>query len=196
MVISSAVPRYGPNATLCYNLLEVLIQRWGRGAVGSAPRWHRGGRGFESLRLHQIFACPFTYTSFKARQRTAITLARRKTGKTDWSITTPITFGSTKFPIPLFSPKNDDNEARKYKNRREIFRAKAARRESGPRCARSRKTIRDAKNTSRRTVRDAKSANDSVRLGIPVKAGEAAVLLSPGLALAPYHCRRGKGVRE
>src|SRR5579862_3731658 len=28
--------------------------RWGRGAVGSAPRWHRGGRGFESLRLHQF----------------------------------------------------------------------------------------------------------------------------------------------
>jgi hypothetical protein len=27
--------------------------RWGRGAVGSAPRWHRGGRGFESHRLHQ-----------------------------------------------------------------------------------------------------------------------------------------------
>src|SRR5260370_25234244 len=30
--------------------------RWGRGAVGSAPRWHRGGRGFESHRLHQRFA--------------------------------------------------------------------------------------------------------------------------------------------
>ena len=29
-------------------------QRWGRGAVGSAPRWHRGGRGFESHRLHQL----------------------------------------------------------------------------------------------------------------------------------------------
>src|SRR2546427_7985026 len=29
--------------------------RWGRGAVGSAPRWHRGGRGFESHRLHQSF---------------------------------------------------------------------------------------------------------------------------------------------
>ncbi len=28
--------------------------RWGRGAVGSAPRWHRGGRGFESHRLHQL----------------------------------------------------------------------------------------------------------------------------------------------
>ena len=28
--------------------------RWGRGAVGSAPRWHRGGRGFESHRLHQF----------------------------------------------------------------------------------------------------------------------------------------------
>ena len=27
--------------------------RWGRSAVGSAPRWHRGGRGFESPRLHQ-----------------------------------------------------------------------------------------------------------------------------------------------
>src|SRR5215472_17130134 len=30
-----------------------LLAGWGRGAVGSAPRWHRGGRGFESLRLHQ-----------------------------------------------------------------------------------------------------------------------------------------------
>jgi hypothetical protein len=29
--------------------------RWGRGAVGSAPRWHRGGRGFESHRLHQKY---------------------------------------------------------------------------------------------------------------------------------------------
>ena len=29
--------------------------QWGRGAVGSAPRWHRGGRGFESHRLHQNF---------------------------------------------------------------------------------------------------------------------------------------------
>ena len=28
--------------------------RWGRGAVGSAPRWHRGGRGFESHRLHLV----------------------------------------------------------------------------------------------------------------------------------------------
>jgi hypothetical protein len=28
--------------------------RWGRGAVGSAPRWHRGGRGFESHRLHHL----------------------------------------------------------------------------------------------------------------------------------------------
>ena len=27
---------------------------WGRGAVGSAPRWHRGGRGFESHRLHHL----------------------------------------------------------------------------------------------------------------------------------------------
>src|SRR6266699_3329183 len=33
---------------------SVVSARWGRGAVGSAPRWHRGGRGFESLRLHQI----------------------------------------------------------------------------------------------------------------------------------------------
>src|ERR1700674_1524726 len=35
----------------CDKLLEYI--RWGRGAVGSAPRWHRGGRGFESPRLHQ-----------------------------------------------------------------------------------------------------------------------------------------------
>ena len=33
--------------------------RWGRGAVGSAPRWHRGGRGFESHRLHQISPIQF-----------------------------------------------------------------------------------------------------------------------------------------
>ena len=33
--------------------LETQFFRWGRGAVGSAPRWHRGGRGFESHRLHQ-----------------------------------------------------------------------------------------------------------------------------------------------
>src|SRR5258708_11999097 len=32
----------------------VLFLRWGRGAVGSAPRWHRGGRGFESHRLHHL----------------------------------------------------------------------------------------------------------------------------------------------
>ena len=36
--------------------------RWGRGAVGSAPRWHRGGRGFESHRLHQL--CFFFSTSY------------------------------------------------------------------------------------------------------------------------------------
>ena len=36
----------------CYK--RASRSRWGRGAVGSAPRWHRGGRGFESLRLHQI----------------------------------------------------------------------------------------------------------------------------------------------
>src|ERR1700761_4706501 len=34
-------------------LALMLVHRWGRGAVGSAPRWHRGGRGFESHRLHQ-----------------------------------------------------------------------------------------------------------------------------------------------
>ena len=33
---------------------SVWKARWGRGAVGSAPRWHRGGRGFESHRLHQL----------------------------------------------------------------------------------------------------------------------------------------------
>src|SRR6266403_1150012 len=32
----------------------VLFLRWGRGAVGSAPRWHRGGRGFESHRLNHL----------------------------------------------------------------------------------------------------------------------------------------------
>src|SRR5215472_9802302 len=35
-----------------------MLARWGRGAVGSAPRWHRGGRGFESHRLHQIDVIP------------------------------------------------------------------------------------------------------------------------------------------
>src|ERR1700757_2228945 len=29
-------------------------ETWGRSAVGSAPRWHRGGHGFEPRRLHQI----------------------------------------------------------------------------------------------------------------------------------------------
>src|SRR6266576_3008946 len=33
--------------------INYAVIRWGRGAVGSAPRWHRGGRGFESHRLHQ-----------------------------------------------------------------------------------------------------------------------------------------------
>src|SRR5271167_1770105 len=33
--------------------LETFV-RWGCGAVGSAPRWHRGGRGFESHQLHQF----------------------------------------------------------------------------------------------------------------------------------------------
>ena len=37
--------------------------RWGRGAVGSAPRWHRGGRGFESHRLHQkCYVLPVIYS--------------------------------------------------------------------------------------------------------------------------------------
>lgn len=27
---------------------------WGRSAVGSAPRWHRGGHGFEPRRLHHL----------------------------------------------------------------------------------------------------------------------------------------------
>src|SRR2546428_12943921 len=31
-----------------------VSSRWGRGAAGSAPRWHRGGRGFEPHRLHQL----------------------------------------------------------------------------------------------------------------------------------------------
>jgi hypothetical protein len=32
---------------------------WGRSAVGSAPRWHRGGHGFEPRRLHQwVFMNP------------------------------------------------------------------------------------------------------------------------------------------
>src|SRR5712672_228504 len=35
--------------------INYVVIRWGRGAVGSAPRWHRGGRGFESHRLHQKY---------------------------------------------------------------------------------------------------------------------------------------------
>src|SRR6266852_4057900 len=35
-------------------MVSVVSARWGRGAVGSAPRWHRGGRGFESHRLHHL----------------------------------------------------------------------------------------------------------------------------------------------
>src|SRR5579859_1618443 len=41
--------------------LETQFLRWGRGAVGSAPRWHRGGRGFESHRLHQYSRMFFVY---------------------------------------------------------------------------------------------------------------------------------------
>jgi hypothetical protein len=29
-----------------------LLPTWARGTVGSAPQWHCGGRGFESLRVH------------------------------------------------------------------------------------------------------------------------------------------------
>ena len=46
-------------------LALMLVHRWGRGAVGSAPRWHRGGRGFESHRLHQI---PVWNSLHKARK--------------------------------------------------------------------------------------------------------------------------------
>src|SRR5713226_2680065 len=35
-------------------MVSVVSARWGRGAVGSAPRWHRGGRGFESHRFHHL----------------------------------------------------------------------------------------------------------------------------------------------
>src|SRR5271168_1373428 len=41
--------------------LHAVVLRWGRGAVGSAPRWHRGGRGFESHRLHQNTLVFFLY---------------------------------------------------------------------------------------------------------------------------------------
>ena len=42
----------------CGNILKRLV--WGRGAVGSAPRWHRGGRGFESHRLHHLLTTELT----------------------------------------------------------------------------------------------------------------------------------------
>src|ERR1700691_1687100 len=47
--------------------LHAVVLRWGRGAVGSAPRWHRGGRGFESHRLHQLFSQLSPDPSFQFR---------------------------------------------------------------------------------------------------------------------------------
>ena len=51
-------PCHGRSRRANANIAEST--RWGRGAVGSAPRWHRGGRGFESHRLHQRYnhTCP------------------------------------------------------------------------------------------------------------------------------------------
>src|SRR5580704_14138580 len=53
--------------------LTLFGKRWscgnlnrGRGAVGSAPPWHGGGRGFESLRLHH-----FTPPKVPSSHRTA-----------------------------------------------------------------------------------------------------------------------------
>jgi hypothetical protein len=54
-----------PDASMTSSVL-----RWGRGAVGSAPRWHRGGRGFESHRLHQFwFLFSTTYHNFQGAIR-------------------------------------------------------------------------------------------------------------------------------
>src|SRR2546427_2946987 len=57
--------------------------RWGRGAVGSAPRWHRGGRGFESHRLHQLsnFPSPYLQESWNGT-RAALTREPRPASRT------------------------------------------------------------------------------------------------------------------
>jgi hypothetical protein len=56
----------------CYKSSNSICIPWGRSAVGSAPRWHRGGRGFEPRRLHHFFFssvsdCPDGEISSKAR---------------------------------------------------------------------------------------------------------------------------------
>ena len=52
--------------------------QWGRGAVGSAPRWHRGGRGFESHRLHQNFVGPARRHGLQNVPATWVTLLGRR----------------------------------------------------------------------------------------------------------------------
>ncbi len=42
-------------AVLSYlNILVNPLKSWAGGAVGSAPAWHAGGRGFESPPVHHI----------------------------------------------------------------------------------------------------------------------------------------------
>src|SRR5712691_6971734 len=95
-----------PDANINY-----AISRWGRGAVGSAPRWHRGGRGFESHRLHHLnqrtyLRKPLTVAStvasfrFSSCIQTRIFQACR--GKTDmahYTLIARINTGDGRFPF-------------------------------------------------------------------------------------------------
>ena len=53
---------------LCCELQSgILFHRRGIGAAGSAPPWHGGGQGFESLMLHRISPeLSFIYKGFRA----------------------------------------------------------------------------------------------------------------------------------
>src|SRR5271167_4903421 len=83
-----------------------VVPRWGRGAVGSAPRWHRGGRGFESHRLHHLknpknfFSTRFSWSSVTSsrseRAVRSLLLTRIKTKLSDISMTV---FGSQDSPL-------------------------------------------------------------------------------------------------
>ena len=53
-----------------------IAPAWARSAVGSAPQWHCGGRGFESLRVHLVIS---------QRQRTGVVgHPHSEPGKTRW----------------------------------------------------------------------------------------------------------------
>ena len=47
-----AAPRTGREADAARDGTAPVLGTWGSGAAGSAPAWHAGGRGFESLLLH------------------------------------------------------------------------------------------------------------------------------------------------